>query len=166
MKKELVQYFKTLSKKDKEDMISNLIGHLTNEAEAPSVRELKNDRIGHSGLTCPHCSETEVIGFGSYKGIKRYRCKACLKTFNSLTGSAFHKIHKKGVMHQYLYFMLQGYSLRKISEEMDICLKTAFDWRHKILRALMSKPSKKLNGIIESDETFFLYSEKGNKKFI
>lgn len=164
MEKELIQYFKTLPNTGKEELINSLISHLTNDAEPSSVRDLKNDQINHSGLSCPHCSGTKIIGFGSYKGVKRYRCKTCHKTFNALTGSAFHKIHKKDIMHQYLFFMLQGYPLRKISEEMDICLKTAFDWRHKILRALMEKPTKKLNGIIESDETFFLYSEKGNKK--
>jgi hypothetical protein len=59
--------------------------------------------------------------------------------------------------------MLQGYSLRRIANEMDICLKTAFDWRHKILLSLKPQLAKKLDGVIEADETFFLYSEKGSK---
>jgi len=164
MEKQLIQYFETLTKQGKEDLISHLISHLTNEADPASVRDFKDSQIDHSGLTCPHCSETKIIGYGSYNNVKRFRCKTCGKTFNALTGSAFHKIHKKEILHQYLFFMLQGYSLRRICKEMDICLKTAFDWRHKILKALVPKPSKKINGIIEADETFFLFSEKGKKK--
>lgn len=163
MEKELKQYFNTLSNEAKEDLINALVLQLSNETTPLSTRELKDNLIDHTGLTCPHCSETNIIGFGSYNSIKRYRCKTCLRTFNALTGSAFHKIHKKDKLHQYLYLMLQGYSLRQITKEMDVCLKTAFDWRHKILQALKPIPTKKIHGIIETDETFFLHSEKGNK---
>lgn len=41
--------------------------------------------------------------------------------------------------------------------------KTAFDWRHKILKAVSNGFSGKLSGIVEADETFFLHSEKGSK---
>ena len=49
------------------------------------------------------------------------------------------------------------------SEKMDnkINLKTAFFWRHKILKVLTKKDDNdKLGGIIEADETFFEESKK------
>ena len=45
-----------------------------------------------------------------------------------------------------------------------INLKTAFFWRHKILKVLTKKDDNdKLGGIIEADETFFEESQKGSR---
>lgn len=41
---------------------------------------------------------------------------------------------------------------------------TAFYWRHKVLYALRSLCFSTLRGIIESDETYFLESDKGKKQ--
>ncbi|QNU04781.1 IS1595 family transposase [Peribacillus butanolivorans] len=54
-------------------------------------------------------------------------------------------------------------SLRTIAKELRIHLSTAFYWRHKVLFALQALGHQKLLGIIESDETFFLESNKGKK---
>lgn len=59
--------------------------------------------------------------------------------------------------------MVEGYTLPKISEALDIYFSTAFYWRHKILNALRSLGNQTLKGIVESDETFFLESDKGKK---
>lgn len=48
-------------------------------------------------------------------------------------------------------------------ERLDIHISTAFYWRHKILNAHRSLGNSQLNGIIESDGTHFLESEKGRK---
>ena len=42
-----------------------------------------------------------------------------------------------------------------------INLKTAFLWRHRFLAAQAGKNTDKLSGIIEVDEFFMAYSEKG-----
>jgi len=59
--------------------------------------------------------------------------------------------------------MVEGVTLPKIAEELEIHTSTAFYWRHKILNALRSLGFAKLRGIIESDETYFLESDKGKK---
>jgi hypothetical protein len=61
--------------------------------------------------------------------------------------------------------MMKGYTLPKIAEALDIHISTAFYWRHKILYAIRSLGHPILKGIVESDETYFLESEKG-KQFI
>lgn len=59
----------------------------------------------------------------------------------------------------------QGYSLRKTAVEVGITLTTAFYWRHKIIDAIRNVIGRgNLSGIIETDETFFLESFKGNHK--
>ena len=45
-----------------------------------------------------------------------------------------------------------------------INLKTAFYWRHKILKVLTKKDDNdKLGGTIEADEAFFEESQKGSR---
>ena len=48
---------------------------------------------------------------------------------------------------------------------MKINIKTAFYWRHKILKVLTQKDDNdKLGVIVEADETFFEESQKGARK--
>jgi hypothetical protein len=60
--------------------------------------------------------------------------------------------------------MAQKTTLREAAAECDINLKTAFLWRHRFLAAQSEKYPDKLSGIIEVDEFFLAYSEKGAKK--
>jgi transposase-like protein len=59
--------------------------------------------------------------------------------------------------------MVEGLSLPKIAKLMKIHVSTAFYWRHKILMAIQKLGNESLTGIVESDETFFLESQKGKK---
>ena len=156
----LIEHFNSLDRKEQERVIEQLIMQMNDEPS--SITDTRENEFKKSGISCPHCSSKQVVGFGKYGEGKRYKCKECGRTFNSLSGSAIHWLHKKHLLKQYLYLMLQGYSLRRITLEIDICLKTAFDWRHKILNSLSVK-SINMDGVVEADETFFLYSEKGNK---
>jgi hypothetical protein len=60
--------------------------------------------------------------------------------------------------------MLEGYSLRKSADLIgDIHYVTLFYWRHKVLFALKHMDFETFSGIVEMDETYFLYSEKGKR---
>jgi len=62
--------------------------------------------------------------------------------------------------------MLRGLSIRKSAEIADVCVKTSFYMRHKILGAI-NKCMERSNldgGIAELDETFLTLSFKGNHK--
>lgn len=59
--------------------------------------------------------------------------------------------------------MVEGYTLPKIAERLKIHISTAFYGRHKILNVLGSLGFNQLQGIVESDETFFRESLKGRK---
>ena len=72
-------------------------------------------------------------------------------------------IHKKDKIDEYVVLMLEEKSLDKIKEELKINKKTAFDWRHKILSSLKETEKDSFTGITESDETFMLLSDKGNR---
>ena len=89
--------------------------------------------------------------------LRRFYCKHC-------KNKQAHNIckHKETVKNVVKYIDLIGkkLSLREISKEMEINLKTAFLWRHKILNALTSIKQEKLSGIVEADETYFRESER------
>ncbi len=39
---------------------------------------------------CPHCRSENIIKFGYYKNVQRYRCKECGKTFSNKTNTSFY----------------------------------------------------------------------------
>jgi transposase-like protein len=114
-------------------------------------------------FTCPHCNGEEIVGHGNYKGRKRYMCKSCKKTFNDLTGTSVSCIHKKEEWKSYLQCIANNLTLREAAKEVGVSFRTSFMWRHKIIGAFKDMGCTKLEGIIEGDETFFLFSEKGDK---
>src|SRR3954469_12712079 len=50
---------------------------------------------------CPHCGATELQRWGHASGLRRYRCKACHKTFNALTGTSLAWLRKKACWLRY-----------------------------------------------------------------
>ena len=59
--------------------------------------------------------------------------------------------------------MFKGYSLRKSAEIVGVTWVTLFYWRHKLLNALKQMDFEHFEGIVEIDETYFLYSQKGQR---
>lgn len=54
-------------------------------------------------------------------------------------------------------------TLRQCVAECDISLDTAFHWRHKFLDTESKVVENKVSGIVEVDEFFMAYSEKGSR---
>ena len=44
---------------------------------------------------CPHCGTPGAISRGKARGLRRYRCKECRKTFNAATGTPLSGLHRK-----------------------------------------------------------------------
>jgi len=124
-----------------------------------SRRHLLDNRMGE----CPHCGHGKYVRFGKDKGAQRYKCKGCSRSFTEYTGTWMAGLHKKDKIDAYLALMVEERSLDRIKEALKINKKTAFDWRHKILSSLTDADKDDFTGITESDETFFLNSEKGNR---
>ena len=80
-----------------------------------------------------------------------------------MTGTPVAWLKKKAKWRTYLRCMLSGYSLRRCAEATGICLQTSFDWRHKILSGFKALSPDTFTGISESDDIFFLHSEKGSR---
>ena len=131
---------------------------------APSAGKPTTNKRAKKKVRCPRCDSSVVKGHGKYRGRSRYKCLSCDQTFNDLTNTPMAGVHLSEKMRRFASRMAEGgISLQKCQEEFGISHQTAFDWRHKILKGYTVAPSRKLKGIAEADETFFLYSEKGSR---
>lgn len=126
------------------------------------IGEVREKRFSN-GLACIHCGSMSVKRNGKYRSRQRYLCKDCGKSFNDMTGSPLAGTKYPHKWLEYYKMMIDGLSLPKIAKALDIHISTAFYWRHKILNAIRSLGHNTLKGIVESDETFFLESDKGKK---
>jgi transposase-like protein len=134
----------------------------TNQDLAMDLREKRF----HKGFVCPHCASDEVVKNGPYKERQRYKCNACRRTFNDLTGTPLAGTHLMEKWLEYIERMVKGLSLRKICDELEISLNTAFNWRHKVLEAFKKLEFDGFKGVLEVDETFILHNEKGNRNIV
>ena len=115
---------------------------------------------------CGHCRSRDVRGWSSQGGMKRYRCKACSKTFNALTGTPLAYLHRRDCWFAYAQSLADGLSLRKAAKRCGISLDTSFRWRHRFLASAKTVKAKTVKGIVEADETFIRRSVKGSKRLV
>ena len=157
---EVLAYFRSLSQSDQGSLLNQMLtAHVEHDIEQSQLnrREMLNNKQG----CCAHCGHLKYVKFGMDKGAQRYKCKSCHRSFTEYTGTWLSGIHKKDKLNAYIKLMQEEKSLDKIKEELKINKKTAFDWRHKILAAVEGCKEGVFTGITESDETFFLHSQKG-----
>lgn len=115
---------------------------------------------------CPHCDSASYKKWGKAGRTQRYRCNNCHKTFNNKTNTPLARLHKSHLWEQYAHCMELKLTLREAAKICGINLKTAFLWRHRFLQAQSGKNDDQLSGIIEVDEFFLAYSEKGSKTIV
>ena len=138
-----------------QEIVSSLLSLSLEDREVTDTAECK-------AITCPHCSGKRIRANGKLKGVQRYVCNGCKKNFSETTGKFWYNIKKKDKLNRYLYCLLSGYSIRKSAVETGISIQTSFDWRHKLLTSFSSVSVEEFQGIVESDDLFFAYSEKGS----
>jgi len=169
----LKKYADALDDNGKQELIYFLQSR-TKEMKAPvRVIDEIQEQKHKDGLVCPHCVSHSVVRFGKYViqtrtgeiNRQRYRCKSCSQTFNDLTNTPLQRTRRPHLWVRFIECMIEGFSLRKCAEILndEISYVTLFYWRHKILSALKQIPIESFQGIVEMDETYFLYSEKGKR---
>lgn len=128
-----------------------------------SIQECREARFS-KGKICPHCESHNVCKYGNSSGKQRYKCKFCLRTFTDFSKSVISgsKLPLKYWL-EYAKCMILGFSIRRAAEHIDVCVKTSFYMRHRILDAIRIYIGiGHLDGVIEMDETYFAESFKGN----
>lgn len=138
------------------------------------IDRLKAQRAGHDvcavveqrlhGLTmCPHCRSFEVVRNGQARGLQRYKCRGCSKTFNALTGTPLARLRYRDQWLVQTQALSDGLSITKAAELLGVARSTAFRWRHRFLQLPQAIKARSLQGIAEADETCILKSCKGQR---
>ena len=109
---------------------------------------------------CPHCGTPGAISRGKARGLRRYQCKECRKTFNAATGTPLSGLHRKDKWLSFGACLADGLTVRASAERCGLAVNTALRWRHRFLAAKDLK-ARKLTGIVEADETYVQESRKG-----
>ena len=162
------------------DEIRELLKNMSNEQRLELIRlcNIENNKTKDNeylnqlsnNYKCPHCCSNNIKKNGFTTKAQQFKCHNCNKNYSIRTNTIFYYSKKSiQVWQEYIELFSQGLALRKIVEKMDkkINLKTAFYWRHKILKFLSKNNddgNNKLGGIVEADETFFEESQKGSRK--
>src|SRR3954467_4709904 len=101
---------------------------------------------------CPHCGAERLPRWGHASGLRRYRCQACRKTFNALTGTALARLRKKACWLRDGEALAAGVSLAKAAAHCGVHLTTSFRWRHRFLRAPAATRAAP-GGVVEAEES-------------
>jgi transposase-like protein len=158
---EVFQLAQSLSREEQLQLLVSL-SQMIRDDKSTSLRS-RCDSLINKQEKCPHCESANYYRYGSARGAQRFKCKSCGRTFCEYTGTWLAGIHKKSLIEPYMELMINQNSLEKTRKKIGINKKTAFDWRHKILSSIEQNTGDQFEGIVESDETFFEHSEKGDK---
>lgn len=150
-----------LSLNDKRVLISLIQGEVDND-------KIGSIRLDVMDLKCPHCGTDRVHKHGTMRGRMRFKCSnaKCGKTFNDMTGTFISCIKKKNLWVRFIGLTIESKSIRKISGELGVSMQTVFDWRHKVLTAMEGVFTKDYKGIVEMDDYYTRFNQKGRRKKI
>lgn len=172
----ITQLIKTLTEEDRKTLIQQL-------EMGGTVDELMNSARMEQEHACVKCGCTNIVKYGKAEcrqtkinkatGKKetrktgyhqRYKCKDCGCTFTSTCKSVFYRSKLSSIqLGQVIKHMVNQDSIKFTAENAHSTKKTIFRWRHKILDSLAKENEQiVLKGIVESDETDFNLSFKGN----
>ena len=126
------------------------------------VRGIVEDRLQAIRM-CPHCGGLHVVRNGMARGLQRYKCRGCDRTFNALTGTPLARLRYRQRWLGQAQVLLDGVSITKAAQQLEVARSTAFRWRHRFLALPQHVKAGHLSGIVEADETGWLKSCKGQR---
>jgi transposase-like protein len=112
---------------------------------------------------CPHCRCPRVYRCGQASGLQRWRCIACGRSFNALTGTPLARLRKREAWLPYLHCILESRTVRDAARCVGVHRTTSFRWRHRFVPGAARERSLQLSAIVEADETYRLESQKGSR---
>lgn len=140
-----------------------LMERLKASQAAEAVRTVVEDRL-QTLRSCPHCESPHVVRNGVARGLQRYRCQDCRRTFNALTGTPLARLRHRDLWGEQARVLVEGASITKAAEQLQVARSTAFRWRHRFLQLPQHVKTAQLEGIVEADETGWLKSCKGQRR--
>ena len=107
-------------------------------------------------MQCTHCGSKEYVNNGSYKGVKRYKCKECGRYFSDKVRKFTYKDKER-----FLQLYLNNVGVNKAALFMDCSPSLIVRWIREFAENLRQKMNKAVNSlenqvpdIIEMDEIY------------
>lgn len=113
---------------------------------------------------CRHCTSKRVVRNGTRCGLQRWLCRDCNRSSSATTGTALSRLRSKHKFEAYGRCLEHGMTIREAARDVGISVDTSFRWRHRFLEAAVAYQPRRVSGMLEVDETYFRYSEKGSRR--
>jgi transposase-like protein len=143
--------------------VRKLIDALSERGTGAEAQQLIDGRF-QTDLKCPHCTARRIHRHGMARGLQRYKCLSCARTFNALTGTPLTRLRKRDRWPSFARSLAASESVRAAAVRAGIDASTSFRWRHRFLKAQKGLKDPRLTGIVEVDECFILQSRKGERR--
>jgi transposase-like protein len=110
-------------------------------------------QIRAPGRRCPACGDERCHRHGFANDLQRFRCCACGRTFNDLTGTPLARLRLRSKWLAYSQALVDTLPLRTAADQVGVHRNTAFRWRHRFLDCVtLDRPASR-NGVVEAAQT-------------
>jgi transposase-like protein len=132
-----------------------------------TVREIRWPQ----GVACAHCASLEVTKRGrdeTQPQRQRYRCGACGRHFDDLTGTIFAGHHQPlRTWISCLYLMGLNLSNQQIARELNLHKDDVQQMTRQLRQGIVArKPTPVLHGEVECDEVYVVAGHKGHPEAV
>ncbi len=159
---EILKAIQKLNPAEKHRLREYLIDALTASSSTGTVLHEISEHENKNGYECPECESEHIVRFGKYptivdgEEVKKQPIAVKFVKRHLLTSQIQFYIE--------LVTLLTGLNLLSVYRRVLPSYVRRFYWRHKLLSSLKQIKIPNFEGILEMDETYFLYSEKGQRK--
>lgn len=118
---------------------------------------------------CPHCGGDSLTGWGrTTAGRPRWQCHGCRRTFCSTTGTLIGGIHAPDKFFDLLLDMFapQPRSCRTLAAALGVCRMTIWQWRQRVLWALVMAGFTKPRELAALGRTIVRESRKASREWV
>jgi transposase-like protein len=136
---------------------------LTAGGGARAVTTIIEARVAREPL-CPRCGACHSVRNGHADGLQRYKCRACGRTFNALSGTPLARLRQREKWLAQARVLDEDLSVGRAASQLQVHKSTAFRWRHRFLRLASTVRASAMSGVAEADETYTLRSYKGQPR--
>lgn len=99
---------------------------------------------------CPGCGAQRLHRRGFSGGVQRYRCVACGRCCNPLTGTPLARLRRRDFWLDHARALDDGSSIRAAGRRLGLHRNTTFRWRHRWLRHPAEHQDSHFRGIVEA----------------
>lgn len=106
--------------------------------------------------TCPSCGGDRLQRWGFSGGLQRFRCVACHRCCNPLTGTPLARMRRRDLWFDHADALHDGLSIRAAGRRLGLHRNTTFRWRHRWLLHPGAQRDGRFRGIVEADVIDFM----------